>query len=170
MTARWAVWAAGLRRLLLGGWLGALAGFSFLVAPTLFRVLRAAGPDRASPAPNALAGDVVVPVLQGLASWGLVLGLLTLALLHVDPERRHIRWRVGGILLALLCVVASRAWLTPTMLDLLQQMAAPVDALPPTHPLRARFDGMHGYSSGLHLGMLLGVAAALWFERDHSTR
>jgi hypothetical protein len=162
--------AAGARRVLLGIWLGSVACFSFLVAPTLFRVLGQAPADRVSAAPRALAGDVVVPTLQALAWMGLVVGVLVVGLLGLDPVRKHMRWRVLGVGLGLLSVVVSMAWLTPTMLDLLQQMNGPVDALALGHPLRVRFDGLHKWSATVHMGMVLGPLLALALESGHSTR
>jgi hypothetical protein len=161
---RWRGVAAGFRRAALGLWFGSVCCFSFLVAPTLFRVIRNAPADRSTRAPNALAGDVVVPVLQSLAWMALVLGLVTLLLTALDAEKHHLKWRVAGIGLGLLSVIASMTWLTPTMLDLLAQMNAPVDALELTHPLRVQFDGLHKYSSSIHLFMLLGPLLALWLE------
>ncbi len=166
--------AAGARRALLGLWFGSVCCVSFVVAPAVFKVIRAAPSDRVTAAPNALAGDVVVTVLQRLASLSLVLGLLTLALLALDRNGPRLMVRVAGVAAGLLAVVVSMAWLTPTMLDLLAQMNAPVDALARTHPLRAQFDGLHSTSSGIHLVMLLGPLVALWLERapatSHSTR
>ena len=130
--------AAGLRRTLLGLWFGSVCCFSFLVAPTLFRVIRAAPPDRASPAPNALAGDVVVPTLQALAWLGLVLGTVVALLLMVDPQKKHLRLRLLGVGLGLLSVVISMVWLTPTG-NIEQDMAA----------IREAYRGRHGKNPAL---------------------
>lgn len=156
--------AGAIRRILLGTWLGAVSFFSFVVAPVVFGTIRGAPPDRKTPAPNALAGDIVVNLLEKLAWMGLVFGVLTLCLLILDEEKRHLKWRAGAMLLALASVLGSMVWLTPTMLDLLAQMQGPVDALPRDNPIRVKFDGLHGFSSALHLGMIIGPLIALILE------
>ncbi|MEW5848083.1 MAG: DUF4149 domain-containing protein [Myxococcota bacterium] len=152
------------RRALLGLWFGSVACFSFLVAPTLFRVLRNAPPDRVTPAPNALAGDVVVPTLQKLAWMGLVVGILVGASLLWDKGPRW-QIRLGAVALGVLSVLVSMLWLTPTMLDLLAQMGTAIDLLPEDNALRVSFNSLHKYSSTIHSGMLLGSLVALCLEK-----
>ena len=172
--------AAALRRTLLGLWLGAVACVAFVVAPTLFRVIRAAPEDRHSPAPNALAGDVVVQVLQQLA-WLCLISMLAVAfLLYLETDRRRMVARLAALGVGAACAVLSMGWLTPTMLDLLGQMGGPVDALALDDPLRVAFGGLHKWSSSIHLGLLLSPLTLLVLEPygapppgatdDHSTR
>jgi hypothetical protein len=156
--------ASGIRRLVLGLWLGSTTFFGLVTAPTLFRVMRSAGVDRRSPAPDAMAGDVVVPNLQAVAWLGLVCALIALFTLWAERPRARIFWQAVVLLGGVACIVASMGWLTPTMLDLQQQMNGPIDAMPVDHPLRVRFRGLHGFSSGLHLGMMLAAAFGLLFE------
>lgn len=162
--------AAGVRRLVLGLWFGATAFFGLVTAPTLFRVMRAAGADRRSPAPDALAGDVVVPSLQAVAWLGLVCALIALFTLWAERPRARVVWQTVALLVGVACILGSMGWLTPTMLDLQAQMNGPIDAMPVDHPLRVRFRGLHGYSSGLHLGMMLSAAFGLLFEPTPASR
>jgi hypothetical protein len=161
----WVGACASMRCVLLGLWAGSVASFSFLVAPTLFTVIRSAPADRASRAPNALAGDVVVPVLQQLSWLSLMCGLLVWVLLLADLQGRFLRARSMAVALGLVSAVVSTSWLVPTMLSMLAQMGEPIDHLVTTHPLRVAFGRLHGLSAAIHLGMLLGPLTALWLER-----
>ncbi len=149
-----------LQLLALGVWLGGMAVFSFLVAPAAFAVL----PSR------HLAGDLVSASLARLymlsvLSAAVFVGALLVEQLHSGAALRALA--VPAMLLAVALAIGTynHYGLTPPMAGLRSEMKATfgsVDETPANHPLRTRFNRIHGTSMALLSGELLLLAALLY--------
>jgi hypothetical protein len=137
--------------LLLSTWIGAMAFFSFAVAPAAFAVL----PSR------HLAGLMVANTLVRVEWLGLVTGsvLVVIQLLTWRSRSDRTRLAVIGLLAVMLVVIAmSLFWISPTMESLRAAMGGVIDDVPVTDPLRVRFNELHQYSVTL---MSVALAAGL---------
>jgi putative copper export protein len=152
--------------LLLGVWLGSMIFFSFVVAPTAFKVL----PTR------HLAGEMVNNSIGKLELLGIALGL-ALVLVQLASWSASAAG-MGAKVLRLVCVVlmlvaasASRFWLSPAMSKLRSEMGGIIDNVPANDALRVQFDHLHQYSVSLmSVAMLSGIVALFlavraWFSR-----
>ena len=145
---------AGARLLLVALWLGGAVFFSFVVAPSAFRVL----PQR------ELAGAIVTRTIAVVNVGGFVVGLFVLALgfLANDGAARRRSRLVETVALALvaICCGVGHWVVSARMIALRAAMGRPVDAVAAGDPLRAAFNSLHGYSVGLMtVAMLAGVVA-----------
>lgn len=140
---------------LLGGWLGAMTFFSFLVAPTAFAVL----PER------HLAGNLVAGLLNRLHLIGYVVGpiLIALALSTRSGRPATKGWLFRVVLPGMMTAssIVSRELIGPRLLALRHTMGTIIDQVPPTDPLRIAFNQLHRFSVGLMLFSILAGVIAL---------
>ncbi|MGH9788596.1 MAG: DUF4149 domain-containing protein [Candidatus Acidiferrales bacterium] len=149
-----------LQLLALGVWLGGMAVFSFIVAPAVFAVL----PSR------HLAGDLVTVALArmymvSVLCGAVFAGALVVEQMHSGGALRAMAVPVALLALALVLGSYNQYGLTPPMAGLRAEMKATfgsVDQTPADHPLRVRFNRLHGVSMALLSGELLLLAALLF--------
>ena len=132
-------------------WIGSIVFFSFLAAPSIFRVL-----------PREAAGTVVAAILPKYYWEGIICGVLCLATSLVLGVRN--RWSVllivrvvllGLMLVAVLYAVVS---LQPKIQAVKAQIST-VAGLSPTDPLHVEFGRLHQRSVGINSAvLLLGIA------------
>lgn len=142
-----------LRVLALGAWIGAILYFAVVVTQGAFGVL----------ASRDEAGLLVGFTLSGLHVMGLVAAAIFVA--------ASVGWRkslralvepaVLGVILMAVLTVASQGFVIPKMTVLRSKMGA-VDATPPSNPLRAEFDRLHGVSVDLEGAVVLVGLVALF--------
>jgi amino acid transporter len=141
-------------------WLGGLAVFSFIVAPAAFSVL----PSR------HLAGDLVSASLARLYLLSVLCAAVFAAALVMELAMSGNDWRAAALpaaLLVLALVIGSynHYGLTPPMAGLRAEMKSAfgsVDQTPADHPLRVRFNRLHGISMALLSGELLLLAGLVF--------
>ncbi|MBP6824438.1 MAG: DUF4149 domain-containing protein [Acidobacteria bacterium] len=137
-----------IRIALLSCWLGVMAFFSFVVAPTAFRVLPT----------QHLAGQVVSRSLGVAEIIGLVIGSALLLILLFSRGRKTRRFLFELIVTALMtAAMAMSRVVSGWMHDLRVQAGDGLYALPASDPIRSSFDQMHKYSVGLTGFALLGA-------------
>jgi len=133
--------------LALAVWIGSMTFFSFLAAPSIFKVL-----------PREEAGTVVTAIFPKYYWLGVVCGVVALATSLVLGVRT--RWSVlllaRSILLGIMIVgvLYSVLVLQPKMHAVKAQIAS-VESLSPTDPLRMEFGRLHGRSLGINAAVLL---------------
>lgn len=130
-----------IRIALLGLWLGAMALFSFGVAPAAFAVL-----------PAHLAGQVVSRVLSAVEIAGIFTGVVLIVCLVCEASRqRRAATIVEAILLALmlLSTLVSRYVVSARLHTIRLGAGENISALPSGDPARAAFDLLHQTSVGL---------------------
>lgn len=145
--------------LLLAAWIGAALITVAVVAPGAFAVL----PSR------TMAGQMVGAVLPAVFLSGIVIGLVTVALMGLARDRF-----VPAI--TALCSVAAcsvaQFLINPKIARLRDEIHGPVDALSPDDVRRVAFGLLHGYSvAGLGVAMLastLSLAFILYSPRPTS--
>jgi hypothetical protein len=148
-----------IRMLLLASWLGAAIFFSAAVAPSAFRILRAAS------LPNAgeLAGSIVNRALSVINIGGFVFSLLLL--ISAPALRKSYRHRIFTLQLALLLIVAAATgvgeWvIAARMRGLRAATGFGINQLPATDATRVAFDALHGYSvAALSVAIIAGLIA-----------
>lgn len=147
----------GLQLLLLGVWVGGMAGFGALMAPVLFATV----PSR------QLAGNVAGQVIAALSWLGVAVPVLVIVL-HLLARRRW-DWRMTA-LAAVLVLNALNATHVRGGIDRAQAaMPLPIEEYAVTDPLRVEYNRWHRLSSNVGTGALvLGVVVlAGWrFGRD----
>lgn len=137
-----------IRIALLSCWLGVMAFFSFVVAPTAFRVLPT----------QHLAGQVVSRSLGVAEIVGLVIGSVLLLILLFSRGRKTRRFLFELIVTALMtAAMAMSRVVSGWMHDLRVRAGDGLYALPASDPIRSSFDQMHKYSVGLTGFALLGA-------------
>jgi hypothetical protein len=141
--------------LLLGLWLGSMAFFSFVLAPSAFAAL----PTR------HLAGLIVGSTLIKLEMIGLVLGslLLLVQLIKTWALSASSKLNFVFLIMMLLTTAALRFWISPSMNILRQAMNGEIDSLPSTDPARIQFNELHQYSVNLMAVTILSGLALLFF-------
>ncbi|MDT7604006.1 MAG: hypothetical protein QOF61_2003 [Acidobacteriota bacterium] len=149
----------GVRLLLIALWLGGAFFFSFVVAPTAFRVLPT----------HELAGVLVTHTIAYVNDSGFVISLILLAS-SFALKGEYLSRRTKLLEIASLGVVGlacnSGHWISRQMLALRNEMGRPIDHVPADDPLRIAFNSLHGYSVGLmSVAMLAGVVALLLIGR-----
>jgi len=155
--------AEKIRLVLLGLWTGAMAFFSFIVAPSAFAVL----PTR------HLAGQLVSRTLSGLEVLGLAFGILLLIMLLASRlwRRPASIFEFAVTLLMTAATAVSRFIVSARLHELRLRLGEGLDALPFTDPTRLAFDRLHQVSVGLMsfnlLAALVLIALLIW--RDHSS-
>jgi hypothetical protein len=151
---------AGARLLLVALWLGGAVFFSFVVAPSAFKVL----PQR------ELAGAIVTRTITVVNVGGFVVGLVALTLgflANGGAARRRLRLvEMVSLAVVAICCGVGHWVVSARMIALRAAMGRPVDAVAADDPLRAAFNSLHGYSVGLMtVAMLAGVVALLAVAR-----
>jgi hypothetical protein len=153
------------RLMLTGLWLGASLFFSFVVAPSLFAVLR----DSTVLYANHLAGTLVTRNLSVINTSGLMISLLLLATAFVFRRRAGRGLLLAEVIsLGLIALATSVGqWvIAARMLALRQQMARPIDETAATDPLRVAFNSLHTYSvAALTVAMLAALCAFILIAR-----
>lgn len=140
-----------IRLTLLGVWLGAMCFFSLFVARAAFAVLPS----------NFLAGQVVSRTLGGLELFGIILGLLLLALRLADAPRDSLRFFFETLLLTTMtgAMIVSKFVISARLHQIRMDYGERLQALPKTEFVRQAFDQLHIISVGLTgLCMLIAVA------------
>ncbi|MEK7832316.1 MAG: DUF4149 domain-containing protein [Acidobacteriota bacterium] len=137
-----------IRIALLSCWLGVMAFFSFVIAPTAFRVLPT----------QHLAGQVVSRSLGVAEIIGMVIGTTLLLLLLISRGRKSRRFLFELIVTAVMtaAMVTSRV-VSGWMHSLRVQAGETLYALPASDPVRVGFDQLHKYSVGLMSIAMLGA-------------
>jgi cellulose synthase/poly-beta-1,6-N-acetylglucosamine synthase-like glycosyltransferase len=140
---------AKIRLTLLSVWLGAMAYFSFIVAPAAFAVL----PTR------QLAGNLVNRALGITELIGIVLGATLLVLLFAArAARRKAFWFELVLLSSMTIAMLVSRFVVSQRLHGLRAQLGDVSALAATDPNRLAFDQLHQYSVWL---MSFALMAAL---------
>ncbi len=128
-------------------WIGGMAFFSFLAAPSIFHVL-----------PREEAGKVVADIFPKYYWQGIICGTIALATSVVLGMRE--RWnilliaRTITIVVMLIGVLYSVAILQPKIQAIKAQVAS-FESLSPTDPLRLEFGRLHGRSFSVNAAVLL---------------
>lgn len=137
-------------------WIGGIVFFSFVVAPTVFRVLAA----------QDVAGTIVGGALGGLHRIGLTCGLIFLAATFLGSFKQATVLRTL-VLVMLLCTGFSQFRITPRMQQIRTAVGGPIQALPPQDAGRATFDRLHQTSVILEgVVLLAGVGAIVLLSRE----
>jgi hypothetical protein len=147
-----------IRLTVLGLWLGAMALFSFIVAPAAFAVL----PTR------HLAGQVVSRVLSGVEALGIILGLTLIAILFLSRKVRGHAFGIELIALATMtgAMIASKLIVSARLSEWRLRLGEGLSQLPATDPSKASFDLLHQVSVWLMgLTMLLAIGLSVWLIR-----
>ncbi len=143
--------------LLLGLWLGAMAFFSFAVAPGAFEALGV----------RELAGKVVTSNIIKVEWLGLIIGPLLILIQLATWKARRGSGLVKIIHLILLVVMTaaaalSRVWVTEKMVSLRIAMGEVIDNVAEDDPLKIQFNDLHQYSVALMSVALFAGLAALF--------
>jgi hypothetical protein len=146
-----------IRMLLLASWLGAAIFFSAAVAPSAFRVLRAAN------VPNAgeVAGSIVSRTLSVVNTSGFIFSLLLLLTAFAIRKSYSQRAFIFQLLLLVIVAVATAIgeWvIAARMRGLRARLRVAIDQLPASDPSRVAFDALHGYSVA---ALSIAIIAAL---------
>ncbi len=144
-----------IRIALLGLWVGAMAFFSFFVAPAAFAVLPS----------TQLAGQVVSRTLGGLEIFGIITGALLLALVLRSGSRRNGAFIFELIVVALMTAasVISRFVVSARLHQIRVEFGERLNSLPKTDATKATFDLLHQVSVGLTGFTLLAALALIVF-------
>lgn len=138
-----------IRLAILGLWLGAMAFFSFVVAPAAFAVL---------PLPQ-LAGALVSRTLGILEVIGIAIGALLIVILVFSKERSGRAALFELITLALMTVsMLVSHFAVSKRLHAMQMQFGEISLLAAGDPARAAFDRLHQYSVWL---MTFDILAAI---------
>jgi hypothetical protein len=143
-----------IRLAVLGLWLGAMAFFSFVVAPGAFAVLRN----------QQLAGAVVSRTLGVLEIAGMIIGALLIVILIFSRERGGQASFYELIALALMTVsmVVSHFVVSKRMHEMRVSLGE-IAQLAATDPNRIAFDRLHQYSVWLMGFDILGAIALILY-------
>ena len=135
-----------LASVLASAWLGAVALFGAVVAPSAFAVL----PSR------ALAGALVGRVLPALFITGIIVGALVMAAARWNTAKRGRGVLVAGLAIVIACVVAQ--FVIGHQIERVRaSLPGALDELPAGDPMRVTFGRLHGLSVA---GLGLAAAAA----------
>ncbi len=139
---------------MLGLWIGALAGFAFVFAPLAFRLM----PDL-----DAFA-QLAESTIFTLASLGYVCGvvavLAALARSWGRPGRKLAYLRAGLIAAAILLSAYDANAVVPQMTAVAASFHAPLESVAKVDPRRQRYDALHAESSQLYaVALLCGLLA-----------
>jgi hypothetical protein len=138
---------------ILGLWFGAMALFSFVVAPAAFSALQE----------PRLAGNVVSRVLGGVEIIGVILGLALIALLLISREYRGKAYLFELLVLALMtaAMIVSRFVVSSRLHELRVKYGDQLSTLAASNPVRSNFDQLHQYSVWLMSFNLLAALALI---------
>jgi Domain of unknown function (DUF4149) len=139
------------RLTILGLWLGAMAFFSFVVAPSAFAVLQQ----------RQLAGAMVSRTLNALEIIGIIAGALLIALLFFSRERdRAFLYELIALALMTVSMLVSHFVVSRRMHDLRMSLGE-IAQLAANDPARVEFDRLHQYSVWLMGFDILGAIALI---------
>ena len=154
-----------MRLLLLGSWLGASLFFSFVVAPSVFAVLR----DSTALYANHLAGSIVTRNLAVINTGGFIISLLLLSSAFAFGRgKRRGAFPAEIISLGVVAIATGVGqWvIAAKMVALRQQMGRPIDETAAGDPLRLAFNDLHGYSvAALTVAMIASLVAFILIVR-----
>jgi hypothetical protein len=157
------------RLLLAASWLGASLFFSFVVAPSVFMVLR----DSTALYANHLAGTIITRNLAVINTGGFFISLFLLASAFAFRGRTGRRWFLAEIISVVVVAAATGVgqWvIAARMLALRRQMGRPIDETAATDPLRLAFNSLHVYSvTALVIAMLAALVAFVLIARSRMT-
>jgi hypothetical protein len=140
-----------IRLAILGLWLGAMAFFSFVVAPSAFAVLRQ----------QQLAGALVSRTLGVLEIIGMIIGPLLIVILVLSRERdRAFLYELTALALMTVSMLVSRFAVSRRMHELRMSFGE-IAQLLPNDPARVEFDRLHQYSVWLMGFSILGAIALI---------
>jgi len=153
-----------LRVAILGFWIGVIALFSFVVAPSAFAVMPS----------SHHAGAMVSRVIGAVEVIGIGAG--TILLLNALFSRNRLgRIRIFEIAAYLITVIAmafSRFYVSSRLHDIRAQFGETLASLAPTDSVRVQFDMLHRLSVGsLSLCLLVALAILsilLWNRPEHA--
>jgi hypothetical protein len=153
-----------IRLSLLSLWLGMMAFFSFVVAPSAFVALPEAN----------LAGHVVSTVLSRTELIGIALGVILLIFLFASREQtgKQFLFELIALLAMTFSMILSHFVISRRLREMRVKFGGGVDFIPASDPARAAFDQLHQISVGL---MTLVMIAALvlivaLLRRNNSSR
>lgn len=148
-----------LRVLLLGSWIGAAVFFSAVVAPVVFRVLRAFDLPNA----NEIAGSIVTRTLAVVNTSGFIFSLVLLASAFALRETYSRRAFIIQIILLIIVAITTGVgeWvIAAKMRGLRAAMHVPIDQVAANDPNRLAFAALHGYSvAALGVAIIAGLIA-----------
>lgn len=134
----------------MGLWLGAMAFFSFVVAPSAFAAL-----------PERFAGDVVSRTLAALEIGGAIIGGLLIAILIFSKERdRAFLYELVALALMTASMLVSHFVVSRRMHELRVSLGE-IARLAANDPARVEFDRLHQYSVWLMGFDILGAVALI---------
>jgi len=140
-----------IRLAILGLWLGAMAFFSFVVAPSAFAVLKQ----------QQLAGSLVSRTLNILEIIGMVIGALLIATLILSRERdRAFLYELIALALMTVSMLVSHFVVSRRMHELRVSLGE-IAQLAANDPARLEFDRLHQYSVWLMGFNILGAIALI---------
>ena len=140
-----------IRLAILGLWLGAMAFFSFVVAPSAFAVLRQ----------QQLAGALVSRTLGALEIIGMIIGALLIVILIFSRGRdRAFLYELIALALMTVSMLVSRFVVSRRMHELRVSLGE-IAQLLPDDPARFEFDRLHQYSVWLMGFNILGAIALI---------
>ena len=140
-----------IRLAVLGLWLGAMAFFSFVVAPAAFATL----PQQ------QLAGALVSRTLGVLEIIGMIIGALLIAILVLSRARdRAFLYELIALALMTVSMLVSRFAVSRRMHELRVSFGE-IAQLLPNDPSRVEFDRLHQYSVWLMGFNILGAIALI---------
>jgi hypothetical protein len=139
------------RLAILGLWLGAMAFFSFVVAPSAFAVLQQ----------QQLAGALVSRTLGALEIIGMIAGALLIAILFISRERdRAFLYELIALALMTASMLVSHFVVSRRMHELRMSLGE-IAQLAANDPARVEFDRLHQYSVWLMGFDILGAIALI---------
>jgi Domain of unknown function (DUF4149) len=140
-----------IRLAILGLWFGAMAFFSFVVAPSAFAVLRQ----------QQLAGALVSRTLGALEIIGMIIGALLIVILVLSRERdRAFLYELIALALMTVSMLASHFVVSRRMHELRMSLGE-IAQLAANDPARVEFDRLHQYSVWLMGFDILGAIALI---------
>src|SRR5215468_2202966 len=140
-----------IRLAILGLWLGAMAFFSFVVAPSAFAVLQQ----------QQLAGALVSRTLGALEIIGIIIGALLIAVVIFSWERdRAFLYELIALALMTVSMLVSHFVVSRRMHELRVSLGE-IAQLAANDPARVEFDRLHQYSVWLMGFDILGAIALI---------
>ena len=139
------------RLAILGLWLGAMAFFSFVVAPSAFAVLQQ----------QQLAGALVSRTLGALEIIGMIAGALLITILFFSKERdRAFLYELIALAMMTASMLVSHFVVSRRMHELRMRLGE-IAQLAANDPARVEFDRLHQYSVWLMGFDILGAIALI---------
>jgi len=141
-----------IRLTLLSLWLGMMAFFSFVVAPSTFIAL---------PETN-LAGLVVSVVLSHIELIGIAIGVITLIVLFASREQtgKQFLFELTALILMTFSMILSRFVISRRLHEIRVKFGG-ANLIPSSDPSRATFDQLHQISVGLTSFAMIAAAVLI---------